>query len=144
MKVTLLMQEFDDADAMPTLRERPWIVLATTFDVEAWIDHFNRDLQQVIGKKITNGAGVCFTLQAGGEIYLHTTSEGVVLLDVTEEAQWISPLITAATNQPSAESAWWTLPGEVLTQLVLGLSPLIASTRLVVGHTFKPTRNKRL
>ena len=135
------MHEFDDPDALPTLRERPWIVLNNTFDVEAWIDHFNRDLQRMIGQQIAQGAGVCFTLQAGGEIYLHTTSEGVVLLDVTPEAQWVDPLIAAATAMPASDSAWWTLPGEVLTQLILGLSPLIATTRLVLNHAFKPKKN---
>ena len=31
--------------------ERPWIVLDTTYDVEAWIDQYNRDLQRVAERK---------------------------------------------------------------------------------------------
>ncbi len=61
--------------------ERPWIVLKTTYDVEAWIDHQNRAIQQLINSNKASGWGICFGLSEGGEIFLHTTSEGDVLLD---------------------------------------------------------------
>lgn len=117
--------------------ERPWIVLDTTYDVEAWIDQYNRDLQRVAEKKNTTGHGICFRLAAGGEIYLHTTSEGEVLLDVTPEAEWVTPAIAAATHAEPPRAQIWALPGYALTPLVLGLSSLIASTRLVLSHDFK-------
>ena len=117
--------------------ERPWIVLDTTYDVEAWIDQYNRDLQRVAEKKNTTGHGICFRLAAGGEIYLHTTSEGEVLLDVTPEAEWVTPAIAAATHTEPPRSQIWALPGYALTPLVLGLSSLIASTRTVLSHDFK-------
>jgi hypothetical protein len=117
--------------------ERPWIVLDTTYDVEAWIDQYNRDLQRVAEKKNTVGHGICFRLAAGGEIFLHTTSEGDVLLDVTPEAEWVAPVIVAATHAVPPRSQIWALPGDALTPLVLGLSSLIVSTRLVLGHDFK-------
>ena len=123
-------------DAAVAARQRPWLALTTTFDIEAWIDHLNRDLQRLIGAKVLPGAGVCFVLGEGGEIFLHTTSEGSVLLDVTQEAQWVTPLICAATGLPAPASPIWVLPDHVLTQLILGLSPLIAATRLVVSHDF--------
>jgi hypothetical protein len=116
---------------------RPWIVLTTTYDVEAWIDNYNRDLQRAIQKANPTGYGICFCLEQGGEIFMHTTSEGDVLLDVTPEAEWVAPLITAATQVEAPRSQIWALPGHTLTQLVLGLSSLIASTRLVLGHDFK-------
>ncbi len=128
-------------DHHPDLTEpqttRPWITLGSTFDVEAWIDNYNRDLQQAVKKDYAKGYGICFLLELGGEIYLHTTSEGDILLDVTEEASWISPVISAATAVATPSSTIWTLPGDTLTQLILGLSDLISATRIVISHTYK-------
>ena len=120
-----------------TLRETPWIALHTSFDVEAWIDNLNRDLQRVIGSKVTQGAGVCFRLTEGGMIFLHTNGDGDVLLDVTPEAEWVTPVIVAATAVTAPGTALWLLPGGVLTQLLLGMSSLIGSTQLVLAHAFK-------
>jgi hypothetical protein len=117
--------------------ERPWIVLKNTYDVEAWIDSYNYDLRRAIDKPNTSGQGICFVLAHGGEIYMHTDAEGNVLLDVTPEAEWVAPLISAATHIEPPPSHIWALPGHTLTQLVLGLSGLIASTRIVTSHDFK-------
>ena len=117
--------------------ERPWIVLKTTYDVEAWIDNYNRELQRTIEKNNASGYGICFCLAHGGEIFLHTMQEGDILLDVTPEAEWVAPVITAATGVPSPGTQIWALPGHTLTQLVLGLSSLIASTKIVPQHDFK-------
>lgn len=117
--------------------ERPWIVLTTTYDVEAWIDNHNRDLQRHATKLNAAGYGIRFCLAHGGEIFMHTTSEGDVLLDVTPEAEWIAPLITAATQVAAPHGQIWALPGHTLTQLVLGLSSLIASTRVVLSHDYR-------
>jgi hypothetical protein len=133
------MTEFSkDKDSDSTLQpERPWIMLHTTYDVEAWIDNYNRDLQRAIEKKNTAGYGICFILGHGGEIYMHTTQDGDVLLDVTPEAEWVTPLIAAATQMPAPPGRIWALPGHALTQLVLGLSSLIAASRIVLRHDFK-------
>ncbi len=117
--------------------ERPWIDLKTTYDVEAWIDNYNRELQRAIDKANTTGQGICFRLEHGGEIFLHTTADGDILLDVTPEAEWVAPVITAATNMPAPQGQVWALPGTTLTQFVLGLSSLIDSTRIVLQHDFK-------
>ncbi|MBF8178617.1 MAG: hypothetical protein K2Y13_02310 [Burkholderiaceae bacterium] len=126
----------DDEEAQDQSLARPWIVLKTTYDVEAWIDHQNRNIQYLIKGNKNNGWGICFELTEGGEIYMHTTSEGDVLLDVTPEAEWVAPLITAVTQVDAPRSQIWALPGDKLTQLVLGLSPLLAMTRLVTDHSF--------
>jgi hypothetical protein len=117
--------------------ERPWIVLTTSYDVEAWIDSYNRDLQRAIEKTNATGYGICFRLAEGGEIFMHTDSEGDVLLDVTPEAEWVAPVISAAARVEAPRSRIWALPGHSLTQLVLGLSSLIGSTRIVLSHAFK-------
>lgn len=117
--------------------EYPWIVLGTTYDVEMWIDNYNRELQRCVSDKNPVGYGICFNLLHGGEIYLHTTSEGEIVLDVTPEAEWVAPVITATTQVQAPSGQIWALPGEVLTQLILGLSTLVASTRLVTEHDFK-------
>jgi hypothetical protein len=36
----------------------------------------------------------------------------------------------------------WILPGHVLTQLVMGLSPLVGATRLVLQHEYRSKKNK--
>lgn len=130
------MTSFDD-EFDTDLSPRPWIVLKTTYDVEMWIEHQNRYLQRVANKHRPERCGLRFTLEAGGVLYLHTTQEGVVLLDVPEEAQWVSPLLTAATGMRAPNGQVWMLPPELLTQLVLGLSPLLSTTSLVVDHDFR-------
>jgi hypothetical protein len=129
----------DNGGGAPQYGERPWIVLSTTYDVEAWIDSYNRDLQRAIDNPNAPGAGhgICFRLTEGGEIYLHTDQEGDILLDVTPEAVWVAPVITAATRIEAPHSQIWALPGHTLTQLVLGLSSLIAATRIVTSHQFR-------
>lgn len=116
---------------------RPWIVLQTTHDVEAWMDNLNRELQQFEKRANANGYGICFSLAQGGDIFVHTTSEGDVLLDVTEEAEWVAPVITAVTGVEAPRARIWALPADTLTQLVFGLNSLIASTRIVLDHSFK-------
>lgn len=118
--------------------ERPWIVLKDTYDIETWIDHQSRHLQhRLAGGRIDTGYGIGFRLAAGGEIYMHTSPEGMVLLDVTEEAGWIAPLIAAATGAQMPAGRIWTLSVESLTQLLFGLNGLIATTRIVTDHDFR-------
>lgn len=130
-------------EAMRELPERPWIDLKTTYDVEAWIDNFNRDLQRHVENKNASGVGICFVLDNGGEIFMHTTPDGDVLLDVTPEAEWVAPVISAATRVPAPPSRIWEVPGHALTQLVFGLSSLIGSARIVLQHDFKQRKSWR-
>lgn len=118
----------------------PWTSLQTVEDVDAWMDRYNRELQQATEARRLGTHGICFELEQGGEIYLHTTQEGDALLDVTPEAEWISPVITAATRIEASASRLWILPGHVLTQLIFGLNPLIGSSRIVLDHPFKLTK----
>lgn len=125
-----------DNQQPPRFRPVPWSGLETPADVELWIEEHNQALQQHIGKNET-GYGVCFTLAEGGEIYLQTTQDGHLVLDVTEEAQWVAPLIMAAARvQEAPQGRLWVLPDDKLVQLMIGLSGLIASSILVVGHNF--------
>ncbi|HEX5343843.1 MAG TPA: hypothetical protein VFX55_15225 [Duganella sp.] len=125
-----------DHQEPPRFRPVPWSGLETPADVELWIEEHNQALQQHIGKNET-GYGVCFTLAEGGDIYLQTTQDGHLVLDVTEEAEWVSPLIMAAARVQEAPSGrLWVLPDDKLVQLMIGLSGLIASSILVVGHNF--------
>ena len=134
----------EESEKYDVPQERPWIVWKTTYEVETWIDHYNRDLQQSIKKSNATGYGICFCLEQGGEIFMHTTSEGDVVLDVAADAAWISPVITAATGVATPGTQIWVLPGDVLTQLVLGLSSLIASSRAVIGHQFHTKKKQRI
>jgi hypothetical protein len=125
-----------DNNEPPRFRPVTWSGLETPADVELWIEEHNQALQQHIGKNET-GYGVCFTLAEGGEIYLQTTQDGHLVLDVTDEASWVAPLIMAAARVAEAPAgSLWVLPDDKLVQLMIGLSGLIASSILVVGHNF--------
>nr|WP_269106552.1 hypothetical protein [Massilia sp. TS11] len=109
--------------------------MATPADVELWIDAHNRSLQEHI-RPNESGYGVCFMLAPGGCLYLHTTQDGAILLDVDEEADWVTPLIAAATGATPPKGRLWVLPDDKLVQLVFGLNTLVDATILVVGHDF--------
>lgn len=125
----------------PRFRPRPWIALETPQDVEAWIDEHNLSMMEHIGPQET-GVGVCFTLAEGGNIFLQTSGDAVIL-DVEPDAQWVAPLIMAATQSPQPEAQLWILPDDKLIQLIVGLSSLVASTTLVSGHNFGARSRKQ-
>lgn len=125
-----------DGAAPPRFRPVPWSALESPAEVELWIEEHNRSLQDNIAKH-ESGYGVCFTLAEGGEIYLQTTQDGALILDLTPEAAWVAPLIMAAAQIDEApQGSLWVLPDDKLIQLMMGLSSLIASSMLVVGHNF--------
>lgn len=130
-----------EGEAKPRFRPRPWDHLETPQDVELWIDEHNRSLQEHIGPQET-GYGVCFTLAEGGNIYMHTSGDAIIL-DVEPDARWVAPLIVAATRTEEPVSQLWVLPEDKLVQLIIGLSCLVQSTTLVVGHAFG-SRNRKL
>jgi len=68
---------------------------------------------------------------------MHTTPDGEVLLDVTDEAAWVAPVISSATGMAAPYSSIWQLPGDTLTQLLFGLSGLIASTKMILQHDYR-------
>ncbi|MFZ6754998.1 hypothetical protein ACO0KY_16630 [Undibacterium sp. Dicai25W] len=119
------------------LREHAWVSLENVNDVEAWLDLHDRELQQITGKNPQAGYGVCFHLLHGGEIYLHTNSDGDILLDVTPDAAWAEPVLTAVTRVALPRGQIWLVPGQVLVQLILGLNSLIAGSRLVLQHAYR-------
>ncbi|MFC5478962.1 hypothetical protein [Massilia suwonensis] len=121
-------------DTPPRFRPRPWIHLETPQDVELWIAEHDQALQELIKPQET-GYGVCFTLAEGGNIYMQT-HEDAIQLDVDDEASWVTPLISAASGVEPPRGSYWLLPADKLIQLVIGLSSLVASTTLVVGHRF--------
>lgn len=140
----------DDAvagsDTIPA--PRPWIVLQNVHEVETWIDTYNSELQAVVWRNkqpaVNAGQGICFALELGGEIYLHTTAEGQILLDVSEEASWVAPVVSAATGVAAPAGSYWVLPYDTLTQLILGLSGMIASSQFVLKHEYRIGRGMRI
>jgi hypothetical protein len=126
----------DSTAERPRFRPCPWQHLESAYDVEVWIEEHNRSLQENI-RPNESGYGVCFTLAEGGEIYMQTTQDGALILDVTPDAEWVAPLIMAAARVDEApQGRLWVLPDDKLIQLMIGLSGLIASSILVVGHDF--------
>jgi hypothetical protein len=136
-----LHTESPAGESAPRFRPVPWIALETAQDVELWIDEHNRSLQEHIGPQET-GYGVCFTLAGGGNIFMHTSADAL-MLDVEPDAQWIAPLLLAATGGAAPAGQLWVLPEDKLIQLIVGLSSLVASTTLVSGHKFG-SRNRKM
>jgi hypothetical protein len=108
---------------------RPWIHLETTHDVEAWISNYDWELRRFAAQAGADRAGICFCLAHGGEILLHTSQEEGVQLELSPEAEWVAPVVSAATGLNAPAGLTWKLPDELLTQLVLGISGLIESSR---------------
>jgi hypothetical protein len=136
------MQDAADNSAKPRFRPVPWTALESPADVELWIEEHNLALKEHIAPHET-GYGVCFNLAAGGEIYLQTSQDGAVILDVSAEADWVSPLIAAVAQAEPPQGALWILPDDKLVQLIIGLSSLIASSILVAGHNFGRGQRRR-
>ncbi|HEU4851774.1 MAG TPA: hypothetical protein VFT37_06440 [Telluria sp.] len=113
--------------------------LLTPQDVEVWIEEHNACMQEMIGPRET-GAGIRFELAPGGSVTMQTQDDAVVL-DLDPEADWIAPLIVAATRVEPPKGRLWVLPADTLVQLILGLSTLVASTILVTGHPFGSRRH---
>ena len=118
------------------LKPVPWTHLLTVYEAEGWIEFLNQDLQKNMLRANATGYGFCFTLAAGGDIFVHTTQEGYVLLDVTPDAQWAAPVIAAAASVAQPDTQVWHFPDDRLVQFVLGLSSLVASTTMVLQHDF--------
>ena len=127
--------------APPRFRPVPWTELTTPQDVELWIAEHNQSLTEHIGPQET-GYGVCFTLTEGGNIYLQTTADAIIL-DVEADASWVAPLIVAATGATEPAGQIWVLPDDRLVQLIIGLSSLVQSTTLVSGHPFGSRARQR-
>ena len=123
----------DNADR-PRFRPVPWSPLETPQDVELWIAEHNQTMLELIKPQET-GVGVRFRLAVGGDIYMQTTADAI-LLDVEPDASWVAPLIMAATGASQPEGHIWALPDDKLVQLLLGLSTLVESSLIVTGHNF--------
>ncbi len=124
----------DQALPLARFRPCPWTELISPQDVEEWIEAHNRALQEHI-RPNESGYGICFTLREGGNIYMQSNDDAIVL-DVDADAEWVSPLIAAAAQAEPPVSSLWVLPDDKLIQLIIGLSSLVESTTLVVGHPF--------
>ena len=125
----------------PRFRPVPWIHLASPQEVELWIDDHNRALNEHIGPQ-ESGYGVCFTLAEGGNVYMQTTDDAVIL-DVDSDASWVGPLIEAVSQVEAPCGQIWILPADKLVQLIIGLSTLVESSTLVVGHHFGSRARQR-
>jgi hypothetical protein len=124
----------ENKEERPRFRPVPWSLLETPQDVELWIAEHNATMQEMIKPQET-GVGVRFTLAAGGDVYLQTLDDAIIL-EVEPEASWIGPLVMAATGAEQPEGNYWILPDNKLVQLMLGLSTLIECSLIVTGHNF--------
>lgn len=137
------MHDDDFFDPEVEQQPRPWIVFKSTYDIEAWIEQANRRLQRLLADMPQRmgaqspGQGICFTLVHGGELYTHSSPEGELWLDLSDDAAWVRPVVAAVAGDDVPAGSIWRLPGEALTELLYGLNSLIESTRIVLQHDFR-------
>lgn len=124
-------------NALPATSAHRWIALQDIAELEAWLDLNDRELRKLAAEAPQPGQGICFELQHGGEIYVHTSADGSIWLDVTEPAAWVTPVLVAATGVAAPKGQIWCLPPDVLIPLIFGLNSLIASSRLVLTHRYR-------
>jgi len=95
----------DNAPNFPAAHLRPWTLLNGVDDAEVWVANSNLELNYFLEQDrnagMPVGQGICFNLSLGGDVYLHTTSEGMILLDVTEEADWVRPILCKTGQGPN-------------------------------------------
>ena len=127
-------------NTLPEPVDRVWRDLPSIADVEMWVAEHDQELQRYVDRNRSTGQGICLTLAAGGDIFLHTNGDGDIVLDVTSDAAWAAPVLNAATGVSTPSGDIWLLPGDVLVQLILGLNTLIASSRIVLNHRFRGGR----
>ncbi len=123
-------------DVRQTEDGQQWLAWDALLDLEVWIDTHNRELQLAVPKNAV-GYGSAFRLTEGGDIFMHTTGEGDILLDLTPEAQWVAPVVSAATGVAPPRGQIWVLPAGAMLPLLMGLSSLIAASRLVLQHEYR-------
>jgi hypothetical protein len=137
------MHDDDLFDPDTEQQPRPWIVLKSTYDIEAWIEQTNRRLQRLLGEQPQRmggqslGQGICFCLTHGGELYTHSSNEGELWLDLSEDAAWVKPVVAAVAGGDVPPGSIWRLPTEALVELLYGLNSLIETTRIVLQHDFR-------
>jgi hypothetical protein len=131
---------------------RPWIALESREEIEAWIARLDRELQQhererirhtedgVVQREHARSHGVRLFLQHGGNLRLHTNPDGDILLEVSRDADWVAPLIAAATGISGPRGSAWLLPAERLVELITGLNSLVEAEQLVVPRRLLPPK----
>ncbi|MBI3228638.1 MAG: hypothetical protein HYZ45_00155 [Burkholderiales bacterium] len=131
--------DYFDPDSIPGTEPHRWLMLENIQEIEAWMDLNDRELRKLLADKPgqTQGQGICFSLLHGGEIYVHSTETGDILLDVTADAAWVAPVISAATRVAPPAGQVWALPQGSLLPLILGLNSLIATSHLVLEHRYR-------
>lgn len=124
----------------PNNHQQPWEILDGIDDVQVWIAHVNAEIHYYLTEanliQAPNGQGICFELALGGQLFCHTTSDGWLLVDMSDDALWAEPIIEACNGVKKYRGRIWVLPEAALITLILGLNNLIASTTIVLQHDF--------
>jgi hypothetical protein len=128
----------------------PWLEVHSISELEAWIALQNQELQEFLSDAKPNsssqtygqsygqsqGQGICLLFELGGTLHIHTNTHGELLLDQSEDALWLTPVISAACQTPAPKGRIWRVSEDYLVKLLMGLNPLISSTQLVLQHKF--------
>jgi hypothetical protein len=124
----------------PMSQGTPWLEVESISELEAWIALQNQELQEFLSdakpNQASQGQGICLHFELGGTLHIHTSQHGELLLDQSEEALWLTPVISAACQLSAPKGRVWRVSEDYLVKLLMGLNPLISSTQLVLQHRF--------
>lgn len=101
-----------------------------------WLAKHHEAIAKLVGKMQITGKALCFCLNEGGAIFVHSHHKDVVLLDVTSDADWLLPTLAKFSAGQIPESTIWGMPKKLERQLLIFLNSISTSIRSVESHTF--------
>lgn len=101
-----------------------------------WLTNSKKDVVELTGKMKIRGKAICFSLKNGGEVFVHSIDENIVLLHITEQAEWLLSALSKFSVGKKSDSEIWVMPKNREHQLFIYLNSISSATRSVQGHTF--------
>lgn len=101
-----------------------------------WLVSNKKDVVELAGKMKISGKAICFSLKNGGEVFVHSSEKNIVLLDITEQAEWLLSDLSKFFAYKMAGSEIWVLPRDREHQLFIYLNSISSATRSVQSHIF--------
>lgn len=101
-----------------------------------WQSNSKKGVDELTEKMKIRGKAICFSLKNGGEIFVHSIDENIVLLHITEQAEWLLSALSKFSVGKKSDSEIWVMPKNREHQLFIYLNSISSATRSVKGHTF--------
>jgi hypothetical protein len=134
-------REIDALEAERALRMK-FVPVEDSADVNRSDDKYwgnkQRDVVEGLeGRMNISGTAICFKLRDGGEIFVHSRPNDLVVLDITSEGLWLVPMLAKfSVSQMQPDAHVWGLHRKWRPQLFIFLNSLSSATRTIEKHGF--------